>query len=92
MQFRCNPREFNKIFKLPLSPMWEGKIPERTLGMRKISGAESIRFIRHLETVLKQLLNVADVQIIVETDPDSVWGDDESLLETTETRGTDRAS
>ena len=56
---------------------------------------ERIRFIMLLETVLKSVLDVADVQIIVATnDPDNFFSEarDESLLEGPKEGSKDRAS
>lgn len=61
--------------------------------MPKLTSAETIRFVRLLETVLKDVLGVADVQIVIDVENlDQVWGDDDaSLLEATgQSRSKDR--
>lgn len=58
-----------------------------------LNPVEVVNFIRHLESLLKRLLNVSDVEIIVTTDePESIFGDaaDESLLEAPSQGSTDR--
>jgi hypothetical protein len=58
-----------------------------------MNSSETIKFIQGLEILLKQLLKADDVQIIVDMDPDALWGgDDASLLETTGTGSKDRTS
>lgn len=59
----------------------------------KLKQGETIRFLQQLESLLKRLLNVADVEIIVTTnEPEQLFGDeaDESLLEAPRQGSTDR--